>query len=125
MLRAPSILIASAYPALAQIPGAFSGSLDHPAIQYETRPTKDAIAELNRKLDSGAVHLEFDPAHGYLRSVLDALNIPVESQMAVFSKTSFQAPLMRPSNPCALYFNYAVSIGWVRGGPVMELVAHD
>jgi hypothetical protein len=49
----------------------------------------------------------------------------VSSQVLVFSKTSFQAPRIGPNNPRAIYFNDTVSVGWVRTGPVLELVAHD
>ncbi len=118
-------VIASAAAALAQLSGAFSGSLDHPSIEYSTRPARDAVSELNRKLEQGTVQLKFESAHGYLRSVLEALNIPVESQMTIFSKTSFQAFLISPRNPRAVYFNDSVSVGWVRGGSVMEVAAQD
>ena len=43
----------------------------------------------------------------------------------MFSKTSFQASRIGPANPRALYFNDTVSIGWVRGGDILEFVAQD
>src|SRR5688572_2199952 len=98
---------------------------NHPAIGYATAPTRDAIAELNRKLKAGEVTLKAEGPSGYLRSVLDALNIPVESQLLVFSKTSFQASRIGPKNPRAIYFNDTVSVGWVRGGEVLEFAAQD
>ena len=49
----------------------------------------------------------------------------IDSQVLVFSKTSFQAPRINPTNPRAIFFNDAVSVGWVRGGPVLEFVAQD
>ena len=45
--------------------------------------------------------------------------------MLVFSKTSFQAPRINPKNPRAIFFNDTVSVGWVRGGPVLEVIAQD
>jgi hypothetical protein len=57
--------------------------------------------------------------------VLDALNVPVESQVLVFSKTSFQASRIGPKNPRAIYFDDTVSVGWVRGGEVLEFVGQD
>jgi hypothetical protein len=89
---------------------------DDPAIEYATRPTNDRIATLNAEIEAGRARLKFDGEQGYLRSVLEALNIPVESQMAVFSKTSVQARLINPQNPRTLFFNDSVVIGWVRGG---------
>ena len=97
----------------------------HPAIAYDTAPLDDAAARLNRRLADGSVTLSFEPGTGYLKSVLDAFAIPVDSQILVFSKTSFQAPRINPSNPRALYFNDTVSVGWVRGGEVLEVVAQD
>ena len=57
--------------------------------------------------------------------MLSALNVPIDSQVLVFSKTSFQAPRINPTNPRAIFFNDTVSVGWVRGGPVLEFVAQD
>ena len=37
-------------PAVAQFDGLFDGSPDHPSIDYADRPTKDPVAELNRKV---------------------------------------------------------------------------
>src|SRR5271170_5273399 len=99
--------------------------LDDPAIQYNTRTLNDPVFQLNLKLQRGEVHLQYEGPQGYLRSVLDALNVPIESQLVVFSKTSFQAERINPSNPRTLFFNDSVAVGWVRGGPVIELAAED
>jgi hypothetical protein len=81
-----------------ELGGAFDGSPDHPAIQYE-RSTQDAVAALNRKIQEGSLVLNFDETTGYLRSVLDALNVPVESQIVATSKTSVQQYVIGPRNP--------------------------
>jgi hypothetical protein len=109
----------------AQRRDAFVASRDHAAIRYSTAETTDAAAALNRRLRSGAATLKFEPVHGYLRSLLDALAVPVESQALVFSQTSFQAPHINFRNPRAVYFTDTVAIGWVRGGEVMEIAAQD
>ena len=97
-----------------------------PAIQYDSRPTHDPIAELDRKLQSGLAKLSFDAnGQGYLRSVLEALDVPIQSQVVAFSKTSFQAPRITPSNPRAIYFTDNVALGWVRGGPIVEIASVD
>jgi hypothetical protein len=98
---------------------------NHPAISYERAPTSDAVARLNDRLRTGEVELESSGPSGYLRSLLQTLHVPVESQVLVFSKTSFQAPRINPKNPRAIYFTDTVSVGWVRGGPVLELIAQD
>lgn len=109
---------------LANLDGVFLPGLNHPAIQYYTRPTTDPVAELNRRIQNGEVHLKFDGEQGYLRSVLQVLNIPVESQIVPFSKTSVQSYRITPKSPRTLFFNDAVTIGWVRGG-FIEVAAED
>jgi hypothetical protein len=98
---------------------------NHPAVRYDITPTHDAISELDKKLASGEVVLERHGVSGYLESVLAALKVPVESQLLVFSKTSFQAPRINPKNPRAIYFNDTTAVGWVRTGEVLEFVAQD
>src|SRR5688572_22111256 len=61
---------------------------DHPAIAYGTGPFEDAVAQLNRRLENGSQQLTFDAETGYLRSVLEALNLSTRSQLLVYSKTS-------------------------------------
>jgi hypothetical protein len=102
-----------------------SGALAHPAIGYYTRPPHDVIAALNRDIASGAARLPFDEGTGYLRPVLDALNVPVASQMLVMSKTGVQALYTSPENPRAIFFNDTVTVGYIRGAPLLELTVHD
>jgi hypothetical protein len=103
----------------------FAVSIDHAAIQYTTRPTNDVVAELNKKLQAGQTTLAFDGRVGYLRAVLAALDVPVESQTLVYSPTSFQTEHITETTPRALYFNDTVAVGWVNGGDVLEVAALD
>jgi hypothetical protein len=98
--------------------------LDHPAIAYRQAPRTDAVAELNRRLVAGTAALKFEGPAGYLRSLLELLDIPPDSQMAVYSKTSLQTPIISPSNPRTIFFNDTVSVGWMRGG-MIEVAAQD
>jgi hypothetical protein len=75
--------------------------------------------------DRGEVKLNFAPGHGYLRSVLNALHVPVSSQTLVFSKTSFQYPKISPEKPRALYYNDDVYVGQVHDGRSLEFVSFD
>ena len=103
-----------------------SAMRNHAAIGYGTTPPADAVARLGERLERGDAALTFDPATGgYLRSVLTALGVPLDSQLLVFSKTSFQARKIGPQNPRALYFNDTVAVGFVRGGDILEFVAQD
>ena len=110
--------------AFGDIEGGFVPEPDDPAIAYGTRPTTDSISVLNREIEAGRAKLRFDGQQGYLRSALEALHIPIESQMAVFSKTSVQAGLIGPHNPRTLFFNDSTVVGWVRGG-FIELATQD
>lgn len=111
--------------AFAQRTGAFAESLNHPAILYSTTAANTVVDELNRKLADGSATLTFDPQSGYLKSVLDLLRVPVESQVLVYTQTSQQAEKIFPENPRAIYFNDNVSVGYVRGGGILEIVAQD
>src|SRR5262245_12530434 len=77
--------------AAAQRTDVFVESIKHPAIAYASTPVHDAVAELDARLRDGSAKLAFEPEAGYLRSVLDALKIPVASQSLVFSQGSAQA----------------------------------
>lgn len=83
----------------------------------------DPIALLQERIDRGEVTLEFSEPRGYLDSLMEELGVSVASQTLVFSKTSFQSPLIAPETPRALYFNDDVYLGWVSGGPVVEIAA--
>jgi len=85
----------------------------------------NAITVLNQKIQEGTVHLKFDDPAGYLRSTLAALNIPIESQLLVFSKTSLMGKIIHPQNPRSIFFNDSVMAAWVRGEPFVEIVTHD
>jgi hypothetical protein len=102
-----------------------AGALVHPAIEYSTRPTHDLVAELNHHIEDGTARVNFDEGTGYLRSVLDALHVPAESQMLVMSKTGVQSLYTGPANPRAIFFNDAVTVGYIRGAPLLELAVHD
>ena len=105
--------------------GVFRGSRDHPAIAYSTGSPENAVVALNREIQDGTVRLAFDGRAGYLRSVLEVLDIPVESQVAVFSPTSNQATLVASDNPRVIYFRDDVSIAWVRGTETLEAAVQD
>jgi hypothetical protein len=94
-------------------------------INYRDRPLTDPVAVLQKQLDKGETQLVWEPEHGYLRSVLAQLKIPVSSQTLVFSKTSFQYKKITPQTPRALYFNDDVYVGQVHDGKVLEFVSFD
>ncbi|MDB6073026.1 MAG: hypothetical protein JWO89_666 [Verrucomicrobiaceae bacterium] len=91
---------------------------------YFTREPKDAFSKIMARISAGEVKLDTSSEKTQLTSLLKALNIPVSSQLLVYSATSFQGGLIRPANPRALYFNEEIYVGFVPGGR-FEVAAID
>ncbi len=112
-------------PVAGQRSGAFMGSSDDAAIRYSAAPSSNAVIGVNQKLQSGELKFTFDEKSGYLQSALAALDLPVDSQLLVFSRTSLQGKRIGEQNPRALFFDDRVAMGWVRGGDLLEVAATD
>jgi len=108
--------------------GALSGTFTdwsrHPAIAYTSQDTNDPVSAVSRRLRDGTLTFRREGPSGYLRSVLDALQIPLESQVLVFNPDSVQARRINHTNPRSLFFNDRVAVGWVRGG-FIEIASQD
>ncbi len=83
----------------------------------------DAVSALAQRLARGETSIGFDGPGGYLRSLLRELNIPEDSQLLVFSKTSLDAQFVTPRTPRAIYFNDSVSVALTPGAPEIEFAA--
>lgn len=94
-------------------------------INYRSHEPQNSVSRLQSMLDSGDQVLEHDPEFGYLPSVLSALQVPQDSQMLVFSKTSLQLRRISPRTPRAIYFNDDVYVGFCQAGDVLELSVAD
>jgi hypothetical protein len=95
-----------------------------PPIEYGVRPSRDRVARLAEQLASGERVLDTDNG-GFLPGLLRALEVSVNSQTTVFSRTSFQARLITTVRPRALYFSDDVYVGYVPASEVFELTAVD
>jgi len=122
-----TLVIAGIVPLHAQIAVQNQGYVpfSDPPINYRSNDLKDPVTQLEHQLESGKTKLEWEPQHGYLRSVLQLLNVPLTSQTLVFSKTSFQYPKISPEHPRALYYNDDVYVGSVHDGKAIEIVSFD
>jgi hypothetical protein len=109
----------------AQRARSFLGSAEDRAIAYSTARLNNTVEEVNKKIQAGAVPLTFEGRGGFLRSALEALQIPVDSQLLVFSGDSLQGKLISERSPRAIYFNDRVTLAWVRDGEFLEVAAHD
>ncbi len=63
-------------------------------------------------------------SHDLLVALLKKLDIPIESQILVYSKTSAQNPHIAPQTPRAIYFSDNVYLGWVQDGEI-EVASFD
>ncbi|HIE96525.1 MAG TPA: hypothetical protein EYG03_01970 [Planctomycetes bacterium] len=121
----PSVIIFAVV--LPHLCGTAVGQLDFDTepINYSTTPAQDPIAKLQQQIDDGTAELDYDKETGYLKSVLQHLNVNPSSQVLISSKTSFQLRKISPQRPRAVYFGDESYVGWVQGGDVVELMATD
>jgi hypothetical protein len=83
------------------------------------------VTELQRRLTSNQIQLDWHDRHGFLEGVLRLFDIPQSSQLLVFSKTSQLREHITPHSPRALYFNDDAYVAWVPGTPHIEIVATE
>ena len=117
-----------AEPAQAQIAVRNQGFVPYSEapINYRTQEPNDPVALLQKEIDQGKARLVYDEKdHGYLKSVLKLLKVPVSSQTLVFSKTSFQYAKISAEHPRALFYNDDVYVGSVHDGKTIEIVSFD
>jgi hypothetical protein len=81
---------------------------------YSATVPHDGISPLEKQISSGELKLG-STDRVVIERLLRRLQIPVESQLLVFSRTSFQREQIRPEHPRALYFNDHCYVGWVPG----------
>ncbi len=105
--------------------GLSAADLDGPPIKYATADADNVVTALQAKLKAKTATLKPDDEFGYLKAVLKAFDVPKSSQVLVFSKTSLQRSRIGPKTPRAIYFNDAVTVGFCRGGEVVEVAATD
>jgi len=98
---------------------------EHEPINYGTAVPDNPISRLQVELDSSRAELKYDDRVGYLKSVLEALQISISSQTLVFSKTSLQRQKIAPRTPRAIYFSDDMYIGFCQDGEVVEISAVD
>lgn len=85
-------------------------------IEYSRSTPDNRVSKLQARLDSGDLRLAFDKERGFLSDLLKVLDIPIESQTLVFSKTSLQRHRISPKKPRAIYFSDDVYVGFCQQG---------
>ncbi len=120
------LILLCAWPAWADFQGATHlMPFDEDTIAYSKTAADGPVARLQQRIDKGDFKLEHDSKYGYLLSVLRALKVSTNSQMLVFSKTSFQRDRISPKTPRALFFNDELYVGFIPGAPLMEVSTAD
>jgi hypothetical protein len=97
----------------------------NPLHEYDTQAPDDRFTRFLAAWDAGqkpAIDTSGDLA--FLRSLLKELEVPVSSQMLVFTATSLQKGLISARNPRALYFNDDTYVGFVPRGRI-EVISLD
>ena len=115
-----SLLLSKVAPCLAQSFNDF----DLPPHDYYNAKLNDPMTQLVEKVGQGKVDLGPEPGKDRVQRLLDALEVPVESQVLVFTKTSLQRRVVNPKNPRAIFFNEDSYVGWMPNGRI-EVASFD
>ncbi len=120
-------LLATACTAIALTTGAARAGylfFEEAPIRYSDSEAADPIAGLAADIEAGKVRFDRSSEKAYLRSFLEHIGVPPESQVLVFSRTSFQNDYIGPRRPRAIYFSPEYYVGWVQGGEI-EIISVD
>ena len=98
--------------------------IDDPIHGYYEKAPRDRFTKLKAELEAGTKALDTSGELPFLQSLLRELQVPVSSQMLVYSVTSLQKNLVSPRRPRALYFNDDTYVGFVPGGR-LEVISLD
>ena len=96
-----------------------SDDFELPPINYSQSKPQNRVSRLMEDVEQGKQSLQYDDKFGYLKPLLDALEVPVSSQMLVYSKTSLQRQRIAPRTPRARAF---VPAKWFAAGEVFPIL---
>ena len=121
-----SRLLLTAFALTLLSPSTFAQRVNYeePPISYSVSKPDNRISQLQEKLDAGTAELKFETEQGYLKSLLQQLQISASSQVLSFGRTSLQDDKISPATPRALYFSDDVHLGYVQNG-LIEIAAHE
>jgi hypothetical protein len=111
--------------AVLAMPAAAQGYYQLSPNDYPRAADANLVTALDQRLARGELDLPPSGATGRLLPLLQALGVPVATQVLVFSRTSLQRHRLGPHNPRAIYFGPEVYVGWVPGAKAIEIAATD
>ena len=97
---------------------------DQPPISYSSTEPRDPAAKIKKRIEAGEKVFKSGTGPEMLAQLLKMLDVPVESQVLVYSKTSAQNAKISPQRPRAVYFSDEAYVGWVQHGNI-EITAFD
>ena len=100
-----------------------SEEYEQPPVHYSAAQPNDAVQSLQARTQPMTA-LHGKRGWALVQELCRTFQVPEESQVLVFSKTSKQNDRISPQTPRAIYFNEEVYIGYTLGGAV-ELAAID
>ena len=103
---------------------AFEPVIEQQPIRYSESVADTPITEIAARIADGEKLLTGETGQEVLLELLDLLDVPVESQVLVYSKTSAQNSLIAPAHPRAIYFSDDAYVGWVQRGNI-EVITFD
>ena len=103
---------------------AFESVIEQQPIRYSETAPDTPITDIAARIADGEKLLTGATRQEVLLELLDLLDVPVESQVLVYSKTSAQNSLIAPEHPRALYFSENAYVGWVQRGNI-EVITFD
>jgi len=119
------LLLLPAFALANDVAGAVQSYRDFeaPPHNYRIRQPQDRFTLRKEDLKRDP-RLDRSSEKAFLVSFLKILDIPVSSQLLVFSTTSLQLRFISPSNPRAIYFSEDIYVGYIPGGR-LEVVGID
>ena len=119
-----AFVLLPATPLCAQSGATPVGDFGEAPHHYWTEPD-DPFNHFIKRVEKGEVKLDARSGEKeFVAGLLKQLDIPISSQLWVFSGTSLQSGRITPRNPRAIYFNEEVYVGYVPGGQ-MEVASLD
>lgn len=111
---------------LVPVCGVFGGEpgYEQAPVFYSRSEADTPITRIADEVMRGDLRFHGESGRDVLVQLLDFLDVPVESQVLVFSKTSAQNSRISPRTPRAIYFSDDAYVGWVQGGDI-EVATFD
>lgn len=122
--KSVKLLLSGMLLSVLRVAGARAVDIDMDPLDYWQDDLNDRFARLQRQIAKGEASLKAPTARGVVMNLLGHLEIPPESQVLVYSRTSAQNSRIFPRWPRAIYFSDNCYVGWVQGGAV-EVMAFD